>query len=169
MIISNKLFLIATLGLGLGSLNTICADYNLKQDQNIFDFITTMSKQEDAEVKAIAEWLTEEINNEHFDKHKVTLIINSPLTFEEKIVSLNAMYLKKTQSNLIEQNTIKSNNTNSAITKGLRFAIIMSLASIAWPIIVVISTKLNPNLIEFYLTYYSQMTSYLLQQLRLRK
>jgi len=141
---------------------------NNNPDQTIFDFAVTVSQQKDATAQTVAQWLTEEIGNEKFDKHKVTLIINSPLTLEEKIKYLNTMYLKTVQPNLIQQDTAKVTHNNyihAAIKTGLTLATMLTVSAIVWPVALVISTKLKPQLIEHYFDYCNQMTSYLLPKL----
>src|SRR5436190_23674181 len=116
MTISKKLFLMTALALNLGSLlNAYCYEPN----QHIFDFAVTLSKQNNNNAKEISQWLFEQTAHNDFDTSKVLLILNAPLTLEEKTERL-----MQTKPGFIKKYTRKLNkNIISPIISKTSFAI----------------------------------------------
>ena len=90
MTISKKLFLITAMALNLGSLLNAYNEYTL---QSIFNFAVTLAKQDSPQAKTISSWLSQELtqeintrNNKNIER--IELIINAPLTLEEKVERL---------------------------------------------------------------------------------
>lgn len=93
MTISNKLVLMATLGLVFGS-QLRADDYYAKlraeeeiKTQNIFSFAINLRKQNNNNAQTAADWLEKELlslHNRYYTLDKITIILNSNLSFEKK-------------------------------------------------------------------------------------
>ncbi len=141
MTISKKLFLIAAVALNLGSL-IHAFKFNEAQytNQEIFNFAATLSQQNNDNAKVVSQWLIENIGKNGFDTHKISLIINSPLTLEEKVERLAQL-----KPGLIKRYAINPlYNITTALKKGLIFST-KTAAIIAIPAIFILSAETGAN------------------------
>ena len=144
MTISKKLFLMTALALNLGSLLNGSIDC---QDQRIFNFAVTLSRQDDNNSKEVSQWLFEQMDNNDFDTSKVLLILDAPLTPQEKVnhlIKLQPNFLKKYASKL-HKNIISPiiSKTSSVIKFTAATA-----AIIATPAIFILSAETGANVAE---------------------
>jgi len=156
MTISKKLFLMTALALNLGSLLNGSIDY---QDQQIFNFAVTLSKQDDNNSKEVSQWLFEQTANNDFDTSKVSLIINAPLTLEEKVNRLAQIKPGLIKKYIITPLNIISPTVKKGIAISVTATVIIAAAAIL-PALTTFSTDMGSFAAKEYISYISNPSWY---------
>lgn len=147
MSISKKLFLMAAIALNMGSLLNA---YNEHTFQSIFNFAVTLSKQEDSNAKVTANWLIQKVNQAmktyHIDDistiDRIELILNAPLTLEEKVERLTQLQPSLIRKYIIAPLNIISPTIKKSIAISTTAAAIVAAAAVL-PAITTFSTDMG--------------------------